>query len=433
MKAAWPRLGDPRRARAAVALVRLGSDKEVWKLLEHSKDPEVRSNFITALAPYGADPSILAVELERLGEDVGAVSEKNSYLFDPLISRQRALIQALAAYPKTALGPEEPSRLIQTLIKLYRNDPDGGVHSSAELVLRRWGYVDRLNLEPGQPPRAGEAIRRRWYVNREGQTMVLIDGPALFDMGSPRSEPTRGDFKPFHRRLIPRRFAIASREVNVESFQTYTMETHKRRHGYEVQYSPTPDCPQPNMTWYEAAAYCNWLGAKEKLRPCYLPNDKGQYAAGMRVDAEAVAAGGYRLPTQAEWEYACRAGTVTSRYFGSPPGLLSYYEWYLDNAGVKGGHRTRPCGSLLPNDLGLFDLLGNVIEWCHDRQSESAIIPGRMIADEILGETVLRENRILRGSSFRRASLGLRSANQAWAEAAAFEPDVGMRVARTIP
>ena len=56
-----------------------------------------------------------------------------------------------------------------------------------------------------------------------------------------------------------------------------------------------------------------------------------------------------------------------------------------------------------------------------------------MIADEILGETVLRENRILRGSSFRRASLGLRSANQAWAKAAAFEPDVGMRVARTIP
>ena len=131
------------------------------------------------------------MELERLGEDVGAVSEKNSYLFDPLISRQRALIQALAAYPKTALGPEEPSRLIQTLIKLYRNDPDGGVQLVGRAGPETMGYVDRLNLEPGQPPRAGEAIRRRWYVNREGQTMVLIDGPALFDMGSPRRTDSR--------------------------------------------------------------------------------------------------------------------------------------------------------------------------------------------------------------------------------------------------
>ena len=170
------------------------------------------------------------------------------------------------------------------------------------------------------------------------------------------------------------------------------------------------------------------------MRPCYLPNDQGQYAEGMSIDAEAVAAGGYRLPTQAEWEYACRAGTVTSRYFGSSPDLLPHYEWYLDNAGApESGYRTRPCGSLLPNDLGLFDLLGNLIEWCHDRQSESTLDPARIVPDEILGERVLLENRILRGSSFRRTSLGLRSANQSWNEAAGFEPDLGMRVARTVP
>jgi formylglycine-generating enzyme required for sulfatase activity len=422
-----------RRARAAVALVRLGYDKDVWKLLEHNKDPEVRSYLINALLPYGADPSIIAEELERLGEGGGAVKEKNAYVFDPVISRRRALIQALMWYPKNALGSEKPSRLIETLIKLYRNDPDAGVHSSAELVLRGLGYLDRLRLDPGQPPRAGEPIRQRWYVNREGQTMVLIDGPVEFDMGSPPSEPTRGDFEPFHRRLIPRRFAIAPKEVNVESFQRFTLETRNRRHGYEVRYSPTSDCPQTNMTWYAATAYCNWLSEKENLRPCYLQNDKGEFAEGMRVDAEAVAAGGYRLPTQAEWEYACRAGTVTSRYFGSSPELLSYYEWYLENSAAKEGHCTHPCGSLLPNDLGLFDLLGNAVEWCHDRRPESALDPGRIIVDEILDEKVFRENRILRGSAFRRASLGLRSANQAWLEAAGFEAEVGFRVARTVP
>ena len=183
---------------------------KVWKLLEHSKDPEVRSHLINALAPYGADPSILAGELERLGEGGGAAAEKNAYLFDPVTSRRRALIQALAWYPKEALAPGDSSRLVATLTELYRNDPDAGVHSSAQFALRRWGELDRIQLEPGQPPRPGEPIRRRWYVNKEGQTMVLIDGPVEFDMGSPPSEPTRGDFEPFHRRLIPRRFAIAA-------------------------------------------------------------------------------------------------------------------------------------------------------------------------------------------------------------------------------
>ncbi len=350
-----------------MALVRLGDDAEVWKLLEHSKDPEVRSHLINAFAPYGANPSILARELERLGEGGEEAAEKNAYLFDPVTSRRRALIQALGWYPKETLAPGDSSRLVATLTKLYRNDPDAGVHSSAQFALRRWGELDRIQLEPGLPPRPGEPFRRRWYVNKEGQTMVLIDGPVEFDMGSPPSEPTRGDFEPYHRRLIPRRFAIASTEVTVDSFQRYATSDGGKPLRYETKYSPTSDCPQPNMTWYDAAGYCNWLSRNEELRPCYLPNPRGRYAEGMSIDIEAVAAGGYRLPTQAEWEYACRAGTVTSRYFGSSPELLAHYEWYLETEGSESGHRTRPCGSLLPNDLGMFDLLGNVIEWCHDR------------------------------------------------------------------
>ncbi len=202
---------------------------------------------------------------------------------------------------------------------------------------------------------------------------------------------------------------------------------------YETKYSPTPDCPQTNMTWYLAAGYCNWLSGKEKLPLCYLPNPQGQYAEGMSLDIKAVAEGGYRLPTQAEWEYACRAGTVTSRYFGSSPELLSHYEWYQENAGAKAGYRTRPCGTLLPNDLGLFDLLGNVMEWCHDRHPESAPEAGRMIVDEITTEKIMRENRAIRGASFGVTQMGLRSAQAAWLDAPGFESGLGMRVARTVP
>ncbi len=105
------------------------------------------------------------------------------------------MIQALAWYPKEALAPGDSSRLVAILTELYRNDPDAGVHSSAQFALKRWGELDRIRLEPGLPPRPGEPIRRRWYVNEEGQTMVLIDGPVEFDMGSPPSEPTRDDFR----------------------------------------------------------------------------------------------------------------------------------------------------------------------------------------------------------------------------------------------
>ena len=82
----------------------------------------------------------------------------------------------------------------------------------------------------------------------------------------------------------------------------------------------------------------------------------------MKIPANGLERTGYRLPTEGEWEYACRAGTVTSRYYG-----LSSSTYSRSTPGIE--QRRRACmagGSLFPNDLGLFDMLGNVYEWCHD-------------------------------------------------------------------
>ena len=123
-------------------------------------------------------------------------------------------------------------------------------------------------------------------------------------------------------------------------------------------------------TWYDAVAYCNWLSEQEGLPKeewCYLRNASGAYADGMSIPADVLERTGYRLPTEAEWEYACRAGTVTSRYYGHSPALIDSYAWYVDNS----QDHAWTCGSLRPNDLGLFDMLGNMIEWFHDNSSAS--------------------------------------------------------------
>ena len=134
-------------------------------------------------------------------------------------------------------------------------------------------------------------------------------------------------------------------------------------HAKNDQYSPNPKGPMNNVSWYDAAAYCNWLSRKENLPECYEPNERGKYAAGMRIKADALKLSGYRLPTEAEWEYACRSGATTSRYYGSSIDLLERYARYYKSLDI----RASPCGSLLPNDLGLSDMLGNVYEWCQDR------------------------------------------------------------------
>jgi formylglycine-generating enzyme required for sulfatase activity len=146
------------------------------------------------------------------------------------------------------------------------------------------------------------------------------------------------------------------------------------RQIYLDKYSPDLSGPTIAVSWFGAAAYCNWLSEQEKIprdQWCYVPNERGKYDKGMRIPADALQRKGYRLPTEAEWEYACRAGTVTSRYHGLSVELLGAYARY---AGPSQEHAWR-CGSLLPNDLGLFDLLGNVYEWCQEREYKYE--PGR--------------------------------------------------------
>ena len=279
----------------------------------------------------------------------------------------------------------------------------------------------------------------RWYVNGQGQTFALIDGPVEFQMGSPPNEPGRSlDDETLHRQTIPRRLFIAAKEVTVEQFQQFVQADPKHeQYGTPQnlldQYSsPKQGGPMIGVSWYAAAAYCNWLSRKENLPECYEPNDEGKYADGMKIRADALQRTGYRLPTEAEWEYACRAGAMTSRYYGLSEKLLGQYAWYLYNTV---GDRARPCGTKLPNDLGLFDMLGNVYEWCNGRYEDYPPDKGGNVDDNITIYEYVKDThpRLLRGGTFFYIPAYVRSAIRRPVAPSYRDIFIGFRPSRTSP
>ncbi len=112
--------------------------------------------------------------------------------------------------------------------------------------------------------------------------------------------------------------------------------------------------PVENMTWFDALRFCNALSEREGLTPVYTDIDGSPKAD--------FNANGYRLPTEAEWEYACRAGTTTPYYTGSSIADLERCAWFSGNA----NYTTQERGQLEANAFGLYDMHGNVFEWCWD-------------------------------------------------------------------
>ena len=162
---------------------------------------------------------------------------------------------------------------------------------------------------------------------------------------------------------------------------------------------------------------------------CYEGNKAGRYEEGMKPVPNFLNRTGYRLPTEAEWEYACRAGAVTSRYYGQTEELLVKYGWYAKNS----ANRSWPVGSLKPNDLGLFDMHGNAWQWCHDSYGSYTPANGGKAAEDIGDTSPLLDTaiRVMRNAGFYALSTYLRSANRNWNHPGNFNYANGFRPART--
>ncbi len=172
-----------------------------------------------------------------------------------------------------------------------------------------------------------------------GSAMVLIPAGTLL-MGDRGGRPNEA---PAHEVKVTA-FYMDIHEVTQADFGRYDLPNPAHFKG--------PQLPVEQVTWPQAALFCNARSRAEGLEPCYNEDT-----------AECnFAANGYRLPTEAEWEYACRAGSKTAYSFGGDEGQLGRFAWFKDNANKK----THPVGEKQPNAWGLFDMHGNVSEWCND-------------------------------------------------------------------
>ncbi|HEX3451535.1 MAG TPA: protein kinase [Isosphaeraceae bacterium] len=380
------------QANCAVALLLLGRPHAVWSLLRESPEPRVRGFLIDRIERLGVDPSMI---FDRLRDEND-------------LSIRRALLLVLADYRGKGLPTADGESLETSLLEMFRTDPDSGIHSAAELVLRRCGHGNKVDALAKSLKSVKLNSGARWYVNSEGYTMVVID---------PRGkDPALSCGRP-----VDRVFEMAAKEVSVEQYLRF-----RNKIEHNAEHSPTTSCPINCVSWYDASAYCRWLSEQEKVPPnqmCYPPTS--DIKEGMRLPPDYLQRTGYRLPTEAEAEYACRAGTVTSRFFGSADSLLPAYAFFRDTS----GNHSWAVGSLRPNDLGLFDILGNILEWC--QESRSPVLKLMDVEDtEPVSNTI---DRVLHGGSYEKVIELLQSDRSEHALPPVKFNSIGFRVARTHP
>jgi len=233
-------------------------------------------------------------------------------------------------------------------------------------------------------------------VNSVG--MLLVPIPAgEFQMGSPDSDIDNE--KPQHLVKITKPFYLSVYEVTQQQFEN-VMGVRPWQGKDHVQAGP--DYPATNVSWNDAVEFCRKLGEQEGVE--------------------------YRLPTEAEWAYACRAGTTTAYSFGDDASKLGQYAWYTKNTldiGEKYAHRV---GQKLPNSWSLYDMHGNVYEWCQDWYAPYG--SEKKVVNDPMGPAQ-GERRVLRGGSFFFHPSNVRSANRITTQPSGRYIFIGFRPSRT--
>jgi formylglycine-generating enzyme required for sulfatase activity len=268
--------------------------------------------------------------------------------------------------------------------------PNTPSNISKGIVLMLLFFVDQLQA---QSPKE--------ITNSIGMKLVLIP-KGTFMMGSPEIEEGHQKDENQHEVTISKGYYLGVYEVTQAQYEKVIGKNPSLYQGAIVG-NENADLPVENVSWHDAVEFCKKLSD--------LPEEK---KAG-RV---------YRLPTEAQWEYACRAGSKTAYSFDDEEGLLPEYGWFSSNS----SDRTHTVGLLEPNAWGLYDMHGNVWEWCNDRYGE---YPKGAVSDP----TGPRKgsDRVLRGGSWNGVASYCRSALRYWYVPSFRNNYLGFRLALSSP
>jgi formylglycine-generating enzyme required for sulfatase activity len=299
--------------------------------------------------------------------------------------------------------------------------PEAAYSQRLELVLTRKGA-------PAQATKTAAATATRTGL---GQKLVPLE-PRTFRMGASRNEPGRRANENEHDVLMQQKFYLAEREVTNAEYLRFEPQHSSGVSGNRSLEIATH--PVVNVTWMDAARFMNWLSRKDGLPPYYTEKDGTMVAE----DPRGI---GYRLPTEAEWAYAARvAGRKEKARYPWPgkfPPQTKAGNFADESARhllpmvINGYHdgfpATAPTGSFSANPAGIYDLGGNVAEWCHDYYAANAASANRGAVDPM--GPASGSHRVIRGSGWRDASITeLRFSYRRYSREAA--SDIGFRIAR---
>jgi len=427
-----------RVANLAIASAECGGTGPLDELLATNEPARDALSFlIERLAPSGYPAARLVANL------TGATAS----------TAKRAMILALGEYP-AAQVPATATSLIRDWAK---EEPDPSVHAAASWYCRRIDPL-RKGVIPTRTRTTGDTNGPLWYVGEEGHVMVVLPA-GEFRIGSPNSERERGTTETQFWMLVPRSHSLSSMPVTIAQYGRFLEDPSVKARLPKLYYNLLVnernvlneqawhvDVPQAGLARLEAMMYCEWLSEKAGLAEderCYpgIWEAASKWAKAAepkrpdhakipdyRPEAGAISRRGFRLPTEAEFERACRAEGEQARHFGDADELLEAYASFRGNSTGK----LQPVGLTKPNKLGFFDMLGNVSQHCYDTYNNARGKPEEGGYRHVDAGT-LKDGKPyhLRGGDFDSPPRDLRSARRTSAYHTNNRFTFGFRVART--